>query len=188
MEKFPKMDLRQGMEIWKEQAQSQADATHLSEEELARAAVHGGLAELDGYLIEHLASCPVCLAKWVAACRDIDMSKDEFAYDTADDWYSGGLLEAAATSGSRLPAVLLSRCGNFNLRIFPDEKSTGAMVALETRNPSATGRSEGKMVTVQDAEGKIIVEGKIISGRFARMVDNLDGFNLQVWSLMIKQG
>jgi hypothetical protein len=186
IEKLPALDFRQGMQIWQEQRRQEVaqENNHLSGAELEHYAAAGGLASAGEAVLEHLAFCPICLEKWAEACR-----KDEALppVAVADDWYGGGMMEAAATEQADRPVFLPSICGDFILRLFPEGgESLRGMVALEAIGAEAKTRAEGARVTVRDNRGEVLLSGTFVGGRVARMVEALSRYDLQSWSLIVR--
>jgi hypothetical protein len=186
IENLPALDFRQGMQIWQEQRRQEAaqENNHLSIAELAQYARPGGLASADEAVLEHLAFCPICLEKCADACK-----KDETlsTMAAADDWYGGGMMEAAASEGAGGPLFLPSACGDFILRLFPEGgESPRSMVALEAITVESGKKAEGRRVTVRDNRGEVLLSGTIVGGRIARMVETLSHYDLQAWSLIIQ--
>ncbi len=186
-EKLPKCSFAEGMKIWQEQrlAETSQQGDHLLPAELGKLVAPGGMAAADESQVEHLASCPHCLAKWAAACREGAADSQPVA---ADDWYTGGMLEAAASGGEVQRRSLASHCGRFVVRIFPGKGGAGpCMVAIEVTDVGSKNEVEGSQVTLRDNNGEELIQGKIVAGRLARMVDNVSDFDLHCWSLRVQR-
>jgi len=161
---------------------------HLDGKVLLRLALSGGLEKAAASELEHLDSCPLCLAEWAAWRRALSAAdedcKGDFYDDLDDEFFSRqafGYLEAAASEMPRSQALILeSSCGTYRLEILPDrqENSAGMIILSElTDNSSAVN------ITVRDRTGRIIISGQLDNGRLARIHKNLDELDLSIWTV-----
>lgn len=181
IEKLPPLSLAEGFKIWAEEMDV-GDKQHLSSLTIKEMAQPGALDGADEDHLEHLALCPECVKKWVVACNEVVFTED----DAADDWYSGGMLEAAATERSGSPITLPSKCGNFEIRLLPDRDSaTKYMAVLEVISPRKS-EFENSHITINDCEGKLLLEGTVRGARIGRRVEDLDDFDLSSWSMIVR--
>ena len=183
MNELPPLNLEQGLRIWQENTVSQPDVNHLDAETLQRFADKGGLHDADEQALEHLSRCPQCLASWAALCRSTSPAHE---YGVADDWYSGGVMEAASSKGSGEPITSPSSCGRFLLTLYPDAQgSASGMITLEVTG-AAAGSLEKNTVRLRDRAGTTFLDGTIIRNRLARRTDILQKIDLHTWSIKVK--
>ena len=159
-----------------------ADEIHLEENELFEMALGGGLATAEKESLNHLSLCPVCMDRLKEFSSIIGST-------AADDFFCDALLMGegylkAASDDSLETLKLKSRCGRFLLSVFPSRKEDAGTVVLKISS-GAPGSLEGKMATVCDAAGNLIIQGIIREGSLARKVTQLDGFDLKQWNVII---
>lgn len=182
---LPKLSLAEGLQIWAEQ-RVQAELKHLGDEQINQLASPGALASCSEAILDHLGSCPPCLARLKTACEERDSHEAHFEDEAADDWYSGGTLEAAATEEKDPSLRLPSNCGNFILKILSEKgQEKRGMVVLELQGEFAS-RFESSEIQVRDNSGSLLLEGTVIGGRLARLVENVESYSMQSWSLVVK--
>jgi hypothetical protein len=182
IEKFPPLSLAEGLHIWSDNYESSPDEVHLSSQALEELALPGALDSVDEEVLEHLSSCPVCLKKWSAICKKHTVAED----GVADDWYSGGMLEAAASERTGGPITMPSRCGNFEIRLLPDKGSDKKYMAVLEVISSRKTEFENSHISIHDSQGKMLLEGTVTGARLGRMVEDLDSFDLSHWSMIVR--
>ncbi len=182
IEKLPPLSLAEGLQIWSENYETSPEDVHLSAQTIEELAQPGGLDSAVEEHLEHLSSCPVCVKNWAAACNKIIVAED----GTADDWYSGGMLEAAATERTGGPIILPSRCGNFEIRLLPDKDSDKKYMAVLEVISSRKSEFEDSHISINDSKGKLLLEGRVTGARIGRMVEDLDSFDLSHWSMIVQ--
>ncbi len=186
--KFPSISLRDGLQLWKKHQDISlpADQEHISEIYMYQLATPKGFQQADASLLGHLSHCPLCLERWFDACIEQEHLEELGKKDASDDWYSGGMLEAAATKEISSTLQLKSSCGHFQLSLYPDENQPGqGMITLEYLGTSKKN-PEGKEVVIKDRSGHILMEGVLRGGRVARISEHFEKLDLQVWSIQIR--
>ena len=159
-----------------------ADEIHLEESELFEMALPGGLAAAEKARLTHLSLCPVCMDR-------LEELNTMMGPTAADDFWGDPVLMGvgglkAASDDNREILKLKSRCGRFLLSFFPSRKEDTGTVVLKISS-GAPDSFEGKMATVCDAAGNLIVQGIIREGSLARKVAQLDSFDLRRWNAII---
>jgi len=159
-----------------------ADGIHLKENELFEMALPGGLATAEEKSLNHLSLCPVCMDRL-----------EEFSTIAGtvvpDDFFGEAFLMGVgglkAASDDKLETLKLrSNCGRFLLSVFPSCKEDAGTVVLKIIS-GGPDSFEGKMVTLCDAAGNLIVQGVIREGSLARKVMQLDRFDFKRWNATI---
>ncbi|MBW2215602.1 MAG: hypothetical protein JRF34_00160 [Deltaproteobacteria bacterium] len=168
-----------------------AKGVHLSSEDIYRMAEPEGIEKSPRETIEHLSLCPRCLSKWAEWLKAInavaDLEVDEGYERNASPQMSYGLLKAAATEGPKDPLSLRSACGRFALNLLPQmDNPEKGMVTLETAG-SAEADLEGCRILLRDANGLVILEGKLRHGRLARLCENISGIDLNTWTIVVQK-
>jgi len=159
-----------------------ADEIHLQENELFEMALPGGLGTAEEKSLDHLSLCPVCMDR-LEEFRTI--SETESPEDFWGDAILMGVGGLKAASDDKLETLTLkSRCGRFLLSVFPSQKEDAGTVVLKISS-GAPDSFEGKMVTLCDAAGNLIVQGVIREGSLARKVTQLGRFDLKQWNAII---
>ncbi len=185
--KIPPISLQEGLEIWARNRDFSVPAgeSHIPASELLGLAISGGWQAASEDVRHHLSCCSICLENWFAACRE-QAKTEKFLTDSAsDDWFSGGLLEAAAGDGITSSLQLKSSCGDFRLGLYPDADKPGSgMVTLEYVS-SGEPNPEGRFVVVKDRLGVTLLKGVIRNGRMARLSEQFNHIDLQSWSLQV---
>ena len=175
--------LTSALRTWQMWKQDEA-APHLTPETLYRLSRPGGLAGAAESDLDHLASCPDCLAGWELLCV-LEETPDQ--PEAGADIISFGRLKAAATKATApgtAPVYLESGCGRFKLGIFPEPGSPGrGMVTLDVIGTDIA--SQGPIATVKDAAGQIILTGKITHGRTAGRIEDMDNLDLSLWTVTL---
>ncbi len=182
IEKLPPLSLAEGMRIWSENYEGSPGVAHLSQETIEELAQPGALDSVDEASLEHLSSCPLCVKKWSTACNNMAIQED----GAADDWYSGGILEAAATERAIGPIMLPSRCGNFEIRLLPDTDSDKKYMAILEVISERKSEFEGSYISVHDSRGTLLLEGTVTGARIGRMVENMAEYDLTSWSMIVR--
>ncbi len=186
---LPPLSLKAGFKIWsdEEDVSIPGESEHLSAVEFLRFTAPGGMENAPQKRKDHLSICSLCQQKWFDISEELSFADDLSEENSSDDWFAGGMLEAAA--GQVASALSLkSRCGNFQLNLYPDSSHRGeGMIALEFVGSS--GRDiEGKWVTVKDIEGLVLIDGSIRAGRVATISHNFTIMDLQAWSVHVHSG
>ncbi|HCY88356.1 MAG TPA: hypothetical protein DHV36_24680 [Desulfobacteraceae bacterium] len=167
-------------QMWKQEALT----PHLTPADIYRLSRPRGLYGASEADLDHLASCPDCLAGWELLCV-LDEPSDP--PETAADIISFGRLKAAATKASapgKAPVYLESGCGRFKLGIFPEPGRPGrGMVTLDVIG--SDHKIKDRLATVKDTAGQIILRGKIIHGRTAGRIDGIDTLDLSLWTVTL---
>ncbi|MCG8617987.1 MAG: hypothetical protein MI802_17375 [Desulfobacterales bacterium] len=167
-------------QMWKQEA----PAPHLTPEAIYRLSRPGGLAGATEADLDHLASCPDCLAGWELLCV---LEETPDISETSADIISFGRLKAAATKAAApgsAPVYLESGCGRFKLGIFPEPGHPGkGMVTLDVIGTDVS--DQGATATVKDAAGQVILTGKITHGRTAGRIDEIDTLDLSLWTVTL---
>lgn len=186
MSSLPQLTLKEGLEIWSrnKDVSCAAEGAHFSLDELLRLVEPGAMAKLSEERKEHLSRCSDCLQKWLDMSEEQDFIEDLQDHKTSDDWYSGGMMEAASSELTSAVA-LKSRCGNFQLGLYPDGSRKGeGMISLEYIGSSGPD-VEGKTVTVRDLNGLVLLDGSIRAGRIASISKEFATIDLQAWSVHV---
>ncbi len=165
---------------------------HISSEEIYRMVKPGGIENCPQGAVEHLSLCPVCLKKWAEWRRAVttveNLEEDEISAQKKPSFLSYGLLKAAASEGPKGPLSLRSTCGRFTLNLLPqmDDPKKG-MITLES---VATEDDEPRKrnVTIRDAKGLVILDGKLRHGRLARRHENISNIDLNAWTIVLDEG
>ena len=185
--KFESLSLQEGLEIWgrNRDISVPAEEQHIPAAELLCLAISGGWQAATEDVRHHLSRCSICLENWFAACLEQAKTEKLLSDSASDDWFSGGLLEAAAGAGITSPLQLQSSCGHFRLNLYPDAVKQGAgMVTLEYVG-SGEPNPEGRFVVVKDRLGVTFLKGVIRGGRVARLSELFKKIDLQSWSLQV---
>lgn len=184
---LPPLSLKRGLKIWSKHEGGSATGAHLSALELLRYSALNGMNSAPEERKEHLSNCNVCLQKWFDICEEQGFTDELLEGKSSDDWYTGGMMEAAA--GETVSALsLISRCGNFQLNIFPDgEKKGEGMITLEYIG-SSDRDLEGKWITVKDIQGLVLLDGVMRVGKLATISQDLQTIDLQAWSVHTRSG
>ncbi|MDH3349745.1 MAG: hypothetical protein OEM02_16785 [Desulfobulbaceae bacterium] len=183
---LPSLSVRHGLEIWREERTDFSRFVHLSEDVFRELAGPGGLKDADKKVLEHLATCSCCLSIWADYNQ---LAQNGFYSDgEADDWFAGGISEAASTH-DREGVSVSSTCGRFLLSIYYDQALVDeAMVVLEVTG-GAMGTLEQTYVCIRDRGGKQLLHGRIVGDRLARRYDMGSGEpDLQTWSIRVGGG
>ncbi len=186
---LPPLSLKAGLKIWgKEEGTSvSTQGEHLSGTEFLRFTRPGGMETAPSERKEHLSNCSLCLQRWFEISEEQGFVEDLSEDLSSDDWYSGGMMEAAAGELSS-SLTLRSRCGEFQLSLYPDEKKKGeGMITLEYVGSSDRG-IEGRWVTVKDIKGFVLLDGAIRVGRIATISRDFNIMDLQAWSVQVHAG
>lgn len=187
MRTLPEISLKEGLKLWSKTKEVSLghSGEHFSPAELLRAVEAGGMDRLSEERKEHLSLCSDCLQKWLDITEEQGFVEELAEEKSSDDWYSGGMMEAAAGE-VRSALSLKSRCGNFQITLYPDEVKRGeGMVSLDYVGSSGPD-IEGKTVTVKDMNGLILLESSIRSGRAASFSDKFAIMDLQAWSIHVQ--
>ncbi len=186
------LSLQTCMAIWSDEIDSETVAgIHLTHEQLHEIIRPGGMNRVSPEVLSHLSLCPACQKRWLeysSSSAEIPVSSPNAIQvcEAADDWFTGGLMEAAQGDGVSLPLLLNSRCGHFRLHVYPDKDTDGCgMVVLEHQRLEGERDPEGCEVEVRDANGHIILSGTMRSGHIAKQSDILDRIDLQTWVVQV---
>ncbi len=160
---------------------------HISTKEIYMMAEYRGIEKCRQELVEHLSLCPACLKKWaewrMAVNTLENLEKDDLSEQ--ENLLSYGLLKAAATDGPKGPLSLRSSCGKFTLNLLPQMDDPGkGMITLESTTDGNHDLKE-RNVTIRDANGLVILDGKFRHGRLARRCDNITDIVLNSWTIVI---
>lgn len=175
--------LRKYITTWYDHKKTvKADGVHLEENELFDMALPGGLARAEKDRLHHLSLCPVCMDR-------LEEFSSIIGLPVADDFFCDALLmgegSLKAASDDTLEILKLkSRCGRFSLSVFPSRKGDAGTVVLKISS-RAPDSLEGKMATVCDASGNLIIQGIIREGSLARKVKQPDRFDFKQWNVII---
>lgn len=186
MSRLPQLTLKEGLEIWSRNRDisCSAEGEHFSLNELLGLMEPGSMAKLPTGRKEHLSRCSECLQKWLDMSEEQNFIEELQDHQTSDDWYSGGMMEAASSEVTSSVA-LESRCGNFQLSLYPDgDKKGEGMISLEYIGSSGPD-IEGKRVTVRDRSGSILLDGSMRAGRIASISKEFTTIDLQAWSVHV---
>lgn len=155
---------------------------HLTDDDFYPLAVPGGIDTAAEQIVDHIASCPVCLEKWAMwrrAVSDTAVNESE-----EEQIISYGMLRAAAGKEQKEAVNIKSNCGRFILGIYPQKDDPGkAMVVLEFVEGHAL---EGKKFVVRDNTGNILIDGSLQQGRVARVCEDFKKVDLSKWTLIEK--
>ncbi len=182
IEKLPPLSLADGMKIWREIYSDGPETSHLTPTAIHSLSRPGGLENALNTKLDHLSSCPECLKQWSTACSQSTLQGE----DAADDWYSGGMLEAAASQRSPGIIVLPSNCENFEIRLLPQDGSTKKYMAVVEVVSLRKSDFENSHIFIKDKDGKLLLEGKVAGARLAREIEDLDEFDISAWSMIVK--
>lgn len=187
MEQLPRISLQEGMQLRKELYSSFSHKEHPGAEILRELAKAGGLAATDEAILDHVSGCPDCMKKWSSLVREETDSAVHKSHEAADDWYSGGLLEAASSEDTNIgPLTLHSSCNQFCLRILPDEALQGTgLITLDILDEKYHPAFEGKRAEVRDAAGTVMLAGGVVGGRTAAFCDSLLDLDCSSWTVGI---
>ncbi len=186
------LSLQTCMAIWSDEIDSEAVAgIHITDEQLHEIIQPGGMDRVSPEFLAHLSLCPACQKRWLA-CSSIAAEIPASAKiaiqsrGAADDWFTGGRMEAAQGDDVSLPLLLNSRCGHFRLHVYPDRDAVGCgMVVLEHQRLEGGRDPEGCEVEVRDANGRTILRGTMRSGHIAKQSDILNRIDLQAWVVQV---
>lgn len=183
VEQSPKIEFHQLMQIWSEERLLEvSEEEHLTEYQIVLLSREGGLVEADEELIEHLSMCPYCMQQWLDSVR---LAESTVTSAAADDWFAGGMMEAASSEGEVTYPPSVSTCGKFELHMFTGrDDPQKVMVALEVLDVQLQRELEGVQVAVRNDSNVIFLEGRIIAGRLAREVDDSRKLSMASWSVV----
>lgn len=163
---------------------------HLPLETLYRFSLDRGLETASDSDLDHLAACPDCMDQWELLCQmdaesgdDLSPGGDLSTEKEPAPMIGWGRLKAAADDGFE-PMVLKSDCGRFQLGLFPEPGEAGkGMVTLDVL--SGTPAMEGARVLVKDAAGHTVLAARILHGRTAARIGNLDTLDFSLWTVSL---
>lgn len=178
-------DLKEGFQHWNNiREQETRDGDHLSDDQLLFISGAEGLKGVSSAIVGHLSTCPRCLKRWAKSCRE--QRALESAQQASDEYLAYGDLEAAASLDIIEPVQVKSSCGKFSLGVFPASgDSTNSLITLEVQSDVATFL-EGKMLTVREKSGTIILSGCLRGGRLGGTFSDIGNIDLHVWTLQVR--
>ncbi len=185
---LPPLSLKKGLDVWlnNRDISVTVEGEHFSALEMLHSVRDGGVKNLSEPQKKHLSQCRECLGKWLDLVEEQVFVEEIAEEKTSDDWYAGGMLEAASAQVSSA-VVLKSNCGRFQLSLYPDSDKQGAgMITLEFVGNNGD-QIEGKWVTVRDLNGEMLLDGSVRAGRLASISDNFDSIDLQKWSVQVHE-
>ena len=158
------------------------EVSHLDEMELFEMALPGGLGKADEKSLEHLSLCPLCMDRLEEFIKVAgDESPDDFWEDSV--LIGEGTLKAASDDSLEI-LKLKSRCGRFILSVFPSGREDSGTVVLKISS-GVLDSYEGRMASVCDAAGNLIIQGVIREGALARKVTRVSEFDFKNWNAII---
>lgn len=180
---LPPLHFHEAMRLRRDVGGEEIPGGHLTGEQLAALALPGGMQDAGNDLLDHLSSCTSCMRQWGDQVKGRrSMSGD----GAADDWYSGGMLEAAASGPAAGPVQLISSCEQFRLGVLPAERGDKGLVTLDVIDATLVGLTESCQVEVRDSNGRVVLAGTIGGGRCAGFCETVPDLDLSTWSLVIK--
>ena len=127
------------------------------------------IVQLNHREIEHLILCTDCLQKATASTRQ----KESFAYaETA--WR-----KAAATRENSWPQKITTKSAHtIEIRESETDKNNGLIIV--TINEKQRNQFEGKMISVVDGNGRVLLKGVVKDGEVFQRIENLDNIDLRL--------
>lgn len=177
-----KISLKQALTAWDHSALFSQD--HLKARRLYEIARIGGIQSATPLEQAHLSLCPECLEYlWLFSLTDEALAdtEDEDEYPVM----GYGFLKAAAAEDFE-PVETKSSCGYFVLSIFPELDSPDRGMAVLAA-AWETDRYNGLQASVRDAKGAVILKSKILQGRAAVKVEDLDRLDLSEWTVILSK-
>lgn len=140
---------------------------HLDEQNLRF--IFENIPQLNHREIEHLILCTDCLQKATAAIRH----RESFAYaETA--WR-----KAAATREKSWPQKITTKSGHtIEIRESETDKNNGLIIV--TINEKQRDQFEGKMISVVDGTGRVLLKNVVQNGEVFQRIENLDNIDLRL--------
>lgn len=174
-----KISFKRALYLWRNSQTSYQD--HLSMEQLYRLSTSNGLKTADSFELDHLSLCSECLDTWEDFSSLTKVDSDPEIEDEAIISY--GFLKAASAKMTE-PVFVKSSCKKFTLGIFPDmDKSDKGMAVLETLNEPVS--YDGRNASVRDARGVIVLKSKIVNGRSASKIEQINSLDLSNWTIVL---
>ena len=177
-------NLKEGFQYWRRSRdQEMQDTDHISDRQLHLLSGVEGLRGVSTAIVNHLSMCPQCLNRWVRSCAQ--MREADAAQQSSDDYLIYGVLEAAASLHTVEPVQTKSSCGKISLGIFPASDDTvDALVTLEVISDDVTFL-EGKVLTVREKSGTIILDGCLQGGRLGGTCSDIRKIDLSAWTMQV---
>jgi hypothetical protein len=178
-------DLKEGFQYWNSiREQETRDGDHLSDDQLLFISGAEGLKGVSSAIVSHLSMCPRCLRRWAKSCRE--QRALEAAQQSSDDYLVYGGLEAAASLDTIEPVQMKSSCGKFSLGVLPASGDpANSLITLEVQSDAASFL-EGKILTVREKSGTIILSGCLRGGRLGGTFSDVRNIDLHVWTLQVR--
>lgn len=174
-----KTSFKRALHLWQNSQTPNQD--HLSMDQLYKLSTSNGIQTADSCTLDHLSLCSECLDKWEDFSRLTNVDSDPEIEDEAVISY--GFLKAASAKMTA-PVFVKSRGKKFTLGIFPDmDRSDKGMAVLETLNEPVS--YDGLNACVRDARGVIVLKSKIVNGRSASKIEQINTLDLSNWTIVL---
>ena len=163
-----KITIKQALFAWAQYRLSNSMVIrHLDEQKLN--IIFENISQLNHREIEHLILCTDCLKKATTATRQ----QETFAYaETA--WR-----KAAATGEKSWPQKITTKSAHtIEIRESETDKNKGLIIV--TINEKQRDQFEGKMISVVDGKGRVLLKGIIKDGEVFQRIENLDRIDLRL--------
>lgn len=173
-------------------------AEHLDGSLLMQMTAAGGLSEALPADKHHLSLCSHCLNRWQLLLNSRASLTDTDTVDRADDWFTGGYLEACADHELDLPLSLSSQCGRFILGVYRSEQEHENLLftidycnendSNENSSDEADDCPEGSLITVNDRCGMLLLSAPLCNGRAAARLETTEGQmpDLSSWTIRVQ--
>ncbi len=165
-----------------------ADADHLDDSILLRMSGPDGLSTVLAADKHHLSLCPQCLNRWQLLLNSGSSFTDDDTAARADDWFTGGCLEACADNRLDLPMNLTSQCGRFILGVYGSGEESGTLMFTLDYCGNSEDCPEGSVITVHDRSALLLLSATLRNGRAAARLDLDKGKipDLSSWTLRVQ--
>ncbi len=168
-----------------------AEEEHPDDALLLQMTLPGGLAAAPPAVKHHLSLCPRCLGRWqrlLNSCSPFSDTVTSDAGTVADDWFTGGYLEACADHHLDLPLNLHSECNRFIVGIYGNGQDDEELLVTVDYCGAPDACPEGSLLTVNDRLGMLLLSAPLRNSRAAALLQLEPGQvpDLSSWTVRIQ--